>query len=114
MSNPIITFGLRGAQILFSVVALGLSVSLLKGHKYGDLPATIGFSIFVTAVALLGAFVGIAANWVELLQGIIGAGIDGLVLLANIAGGIVSRTLIIKHVQAANPTSVNCVQDEGD
>jgi len=88
MSNPILTFGLRGAQILFSVVALGLSVGLMKAHKLGSLPATLGFSVFVTAASLLGAFVGLASAWVELLQGVIGAAVDGVVLLGNIAAGI--------------------------
>ncbi|KAF2709618.1 hypothetical protein K504DRAFT_455315 [Pleomassaria siparia CBS 279.74] len=91
MSNPIITFALRGTQVLFSVVVLGLSIGLIKGQKYpgAAIPATLGYAAFVGATSLLGAFIGLASNWVELLQGIIGAAIDGFVLVINIAGGII-------------------------
>lgn len=92
MTNAIITFALRGAQLLFSVVVLGLSVGLIKDHKIGSLPIPLGYAAFVGGITLLGAFIGIASNWVELLQGIIGAGIDAFLTLLNIAGGIVSQS----------------------
>jgi hypothetical protein len=102
MPNAIITFALRGSQIIFSVVVLGLSVNLLKGHLVGDKPIPLGYAAFVGATSLLGAIIGIASNWVELLQGIIGAAIDGVILIINIIGGIVSCEMISGRKWVAN------------
>ncbi|KAF2795697.1 hypothetical protein K505DRAFT_348446 [Melanomma pulvis-pyrius CBS 109.77] len=116
MPNAIITLALRGAQLLFSVVVLGLSVSLIRDHKYGSLPVPLGYAAFVGGITVLGAFIGIASAWVELLQGIIGAGIDAFLLLINVAGGIIfaykmrgtdcSRTDPEYLVQKLNPINL--------
>jgi hypothetical protein len=90
--NPIINYAIRGAQLLFGIIVLGLSVDLIRGHekRLQDLPATLGFAAFVGGISILGALVGVAANWVEILQSIIGAGIDGVIALINLIGGVVS------------------------
>ncbi|KAH7402762.1 marvel domain-containing protein [Pyrenochaeta sp. MPI-SDFR-AT-0127] len=88
MSNPIINFVVRGFQFLFAIIVLGLSVSLIRDHHWGNLPATLGFAAFVGGVSIVGALLGIAASWVTFLEGTIGLIIDGLVAIINVAGGI--------------------------
>ena len=112
MPNAIITFALRGAQALFAVVVLGLSVGLIRDHKTGSLPVTLGYAAFVGGISLLGAFIGIAANWVELLQGIIGAGIDAVLTILNIAGGVVSNLLYHILIYVANTEIAHRIQTE--
>ncbi|KAF2867891.1 marvel domain-containing protein [Massariosphaeria phaeospora] len=89
MPSPVVNFALRGAQALFSIVVIALSVTLIKGQVYKkDQPATFGFSVFVGAISLLGALLGIAAHWLDVLQSIIGVAIDVLILIINLAGGV--------------------------
>ncbi|KAF1841598.1 uncharacterized protein K460DRAFT_292460 [Cucurbitaria berberidis CBS 394.84] len=88
MANPLVNFVIRGFQFLFAIVILGLSVSLIRHHHWGNLPATLGFAAFVAGVSILGAFVGIAATWVSMLDGAVGLIIDGVVAVINAAGGI--------------------------
>lgn len=91
MVNALVNFALRGAQALFAIIVLGLSVGLIRGQKWpgSHIPVTHGYAAFVGGATLLGAFIGIASNWFELLQGIIGGAIDAFLTLINIAGGIV-------------------------
>jgi hypothetical protein len=103
--NPIINFAIRGFQGLCAIIILGLSVDLIKGHKWGDLPATLGFAAFAAGLSIVGVIIGVAATWVEILQGIIGAAIDGLVAIINLVAGVVSlnhfvavQTLNLGHV----------------
>lgn len=114
MPNAIITLALRGTQALFAVVVLGLSVGLITDHKTGSLPITLGYAAFVGGISLLGAFIGIAANWVELLQGIIGAGIDAFLTILNIAGGIVSNLPCHSLTHVANTEIAHRIQNEGN
>jgi hypothetical protein len=93
MVSSIVNFALRGFQALFGIVVLGLSITLIRGHNWGSLPASLGFGAFVGGISILAALIGLAATWFEFLGGLIGLVIDGMVALINIAGGVV-RTLI--------------------
>lgn len=93
--TPIVNFAIRGFQALFAIIILGLSVDLVRGQKYGDLPATLGFAAFVGGVSIVAVVIGIASTWVEALQGIIGAGIDGVVAVINLAGGVVCSYILL-------------------
>jgi hypothetical protein len=86
--------GVRAAQIVFAAVVTGLSINLAHGHHWGPVPAALGFVSFVGCFSLLGAFVGVAAEFVDLLKGPIGMAVDGLVLILNLAGGVVSLNLL--------------------
>ncbi|KAF1831848.1 hypothetical protein BDW02DRAFT_36521 [Decorospora gaudefroyi] len=88
MVSPIINFALRGLQALFAIVVLGLSVTLIRGHHWGSLPASLGFAAFVGGITFLAALVGLAAGWFEILGGIVGLVVDGVVALINIACGV--------------------------
>lgn len=86
--SAIANFALRGAQFLFGIIILGLSVDLIRGHKVGDAPSTLEYGAFLGGVGILGAIIGILSAWVEVLQTLIGTGIDAVIALLNIAGGI--------------------------
>jgi hypothetical protein len=88
--SPVLTFAIRGTQALFAVVVFGLSTSLIKGHHAGSLPATLGFLAFVGGMSIVGALLGVATQWLSVLQGQIGMLIDAIIAGINMAGGIVS------------------------
>ncbi|KAH7127060.1 marvel domain-containing protein [Dendryphion nanum] len=104
MSNPIFTFALRGAQLVSAAIVFGLSVNLVQGQVHGGAPVSLGFAAFVGAASLVGALVGLAANWVDALQGIIGLGIDGILTLVNLAGGVL-LAVKLKAVNCGNTNS---------
>lgn len=85
----ITNFILRSFQALFAIVVIGLSVTLIRGHHWGNLPVVLGFSAFVGGLSFLTAIVGLAAAWFSFLEGTVGLIIDGVVAVINIAGGIV-------------------------
>ncbi|KAF2677768.1 hypothetical protein K458DRAFT_318698 [Lentithecium fluviatile CBS 122367] len=88
MTNAIANIGIRAAQLIFAAIVCGLSIDLAKGHKNGGLPVTLGYVSFVGCVSLLAGFVGLASTWVEKLQGKIGLIVDGFIMVANLAGGL--------------------------
>jgi hypothetical protein len=87
--SGLIGLALRGLQALFGVVILGLSVTLIRGHHWGSLPASLGYAAFIGGLTILAALIGIAATWVTFLEGIVGMALDGLVAILSIIGGIV-------------------------
>ncbi|KAH6878129.1 marvel domain-containing protein [Alternaria rosae] len=89
IANPLLNFVVRGFQALFGIVVLGISVSLIRGHHWGGLPASLGFSAFVGGVTILGAAIGVAGLFFSFLDGMIGLIVDGAVAVINAAGGIV-------------------------
>ena len=76
--------------MLFAIIILGLTVTLMREHHIGSLPKTLGFAAFVAAVSVIGAIVGFASIWVSSLQGVIGLVIDAVVVIVNSIGGAVS------------------------
>lgn len=94
--SSIINFAIRGCQIIFAAIILGLSVGLVRGQKE-DLssPISLKYAAFVGAVSFIAGIFGIAAEFVSALQGKISMIIDGLITLINIAGGVVRCTLVI-------------------
>jgi len=89
IANPLLNFVVRGFQALFGIVVLGISVSLIRGHHWGGLPASLGFSAFVGGVTILGAALGVAGLFFSFLDGMVGLIVDGVVAVINAAGGIV-------------------------
>jgi hypothetical protein len=75
-------------QILFSTVVLGLSITLAKGQHHGAVPATTGYAGFAGAFGILAGLVGVAALFVNILNGIISWAFDALAALVLLAGGI--------------------------
>jgi hypothetical protein len=104
-------------QIIFSVIALGLSVSLINGQLAwtGSAPSQTDFAAFCGGWGILIALVGCAALFVEALQGMIITILDASAVLVSFVGGIVrlpfspsphlSRTLLPPppHTYISNP-----------
>ncbi|KAF2741384.1 hypothetical protein EJ04DRAFT_571486 [Polyplosphaeria fusca] len=90
MAIGIANLAVRGFQVLFAIVVLGVTGTLISGQdtRLEKVPATYGFITFAGAVAMIGAAVGIAANWVEMLNGAITWGVDGVIALINLAAGV--------------------------
>jgi len=99
----IVTLALRSFQIIFSIIVLGLSISLLRGQlKDGSYqedngnidqisngtPPQTGYAAFCGGWGILIALVGFGGIFVESLQGIILAGLDALTAVITLAGGI--------------------------
>jgi hypothetical protein len=77
--------------LLFSIIILGITVSLIKGQDYPSaVPSQTSYAAFCGGWGILIALIGVAALFAEALQGIIIAGLDGLTALLMLAGGIVS------------------------
>lgn len=87
--STIANWALRAAQGLFGIVILGLSVTLIRSHHWGDLPSSLGYSAFVGGITILAAGLGVVGSFVSFLQGFVGMAIDGVVAVASIVGGIV-------------------------
>lgn len=81
-------FIMRSVQMCFGITVLSLSVSLIKGQIIGSAPATTGYDAFVGAFLMLDVFIGMTALGVSFLAGPIMWGIDALVALCALAGGI--------------------------
>jgi hypothetical protein len=89
-SSPVPILASLAFQALFSLVVLSLSVVLLKGHREGALPGSLCFVALVGILSLVAALLGIATSFRKFMNEHIANVIDGVVLLLNIAGGIVS------------------------
>ncbi|KAI4929381.1 uncharacterized protein J4E92_005045 [Alternaria infectoria] len=107
IANPLLNFVVRGFQALFGIVVLGISVSLIRGHHWGGLPASLGFSAFVGGVTILGAAIGVAGLFFSFLDGMIGLIVDGAVAVINAAGGILTKVKVL----ALKISGVDCDGD---
>lgn len=95
--SPLLNFVTRGFQIIFAAVVLGLSVGMIKGQgPTFNSPISLRYTAFVGGATFLAGFVGLAAEWVSVLQGKISLLMDALITLLNIAGGVV-RNLCPAH-----------------
>lgn len=90
IASPLLNFVVRGFQALFGIVVLGISISLIRGHHWGSLPSTLGFSAFVGGITILGAALGLAGVFFSSLDGMISIVADTAVTIINVAGGTVS------------------------
>jgi hypothetical protein len=93
----VLTLVVRISQILFAIIALALPLALIKGMgpilpgETGDkAPALIDYGAFCGGAGLVIAVFGVAATFIESLQGIVIMALDGLATFFLLAGGIVS------------------------
>jgi hypothetical protein len=99
--SPLVNFVLRGFQLVFASVVLGLSVSLVRGQAEGsNSPISLRYASFVGGLTFIAAIIGIAGEWVSVLQGKVGLLIDGIVTLVNVAGGVVRCNSLIYFFRA--------------
>ncbi|XP_014559198.1 hypothetical protein COCVIDRAFT_24469 [Bipolaris victoriae FI3] len=110
MVSSIFNATLRGVQALFGIIVLGLSVTLIRGHHWGNLPAGLGYGAFVGGLSFVAAFIGLAATWFEFLGGMVGLVIDGVVALVNLAGGVLYAINLAGtdcEMSAEDPSNIN-------
>ncbi|KAF1975524.1 hypothetical protein BU23DRAFT_75918 [Bimuria novae-zelandiae CBS 107.79] len=81
---------LRAFQILFSVCTFALAVHLARGHQYGGVPFALAYCAYVGCLTFLAASAGLAANWFTIFGGAVGNVTDAMVILLNLADGLVS------------------------
>lgn len=90
----LVAFGLRGFQMLFAVVVLGLSVTLIKGHttfedsrvKTGP-PPMLSSSVAIGAVTLIAAVASLSIAWTNCLREYIELVIHVIIVVVNMVGG---------------------------
>jgi hypothetical protein len=90
---------LRGFQMLFSIVVLGLSVTLVKTYAGGwpkqteerpSAPWTLSLATAIGALSLVAAVFSLVVAWTNLLREYIEMVVDVIVVVANMVGGVVS------------------------
>lgn len=91
-----VSSGLRGFQMLFAVVVLGLSVTLIKGHydshKTLPLPAApfvLPLSAAIGAITFVAAIFNLAIAWTNFLRDYVEMLVDMVIIVANMAAGTV-------------------------
>ncbi|KAJ5999410.1 hypothetical protein N7451_007220 [Penicillium sp. IBT 35674x] len=92
----------RGFQLVFSIVVLGLSITLARQQYYGSVPSQTGYAAFTGALGVLVALVGIVALFVDSLSGIIIWVLDGVAAVALLAAGIV-YAVALKGADCSHP-----------
>ncbi|KAI9646718.1 hypothetical protein NHQ30_004715 [Ciborinia camelliae] len=103
----IVTLALRVLQLLFAVVVLALSVILTKGYGPGTSWSLISYGSFCGGAALIFAAIGVAACFVEALQGIIMLALDGIASFFLLAGGIAYAATI----KVGSCSDLNYIED---
>jgi len=85
----IVVMALRGFQLIFGFVVIGLSAQLVKGQVYGDSPISLRYSIFAGAFGVITGAISLAAVFFDAIAAIIVMAIDALAIFFYIAGGII-------------------------
>ncbi len=80
----------HSTQVFFAVIILGLSANLVKTQAYGGAPSITNYEVFLGIWLFVIALIGIAADFIGALGGIVMVALDGLSLLFTFAGGVVS------------------------
>ncbi|CAF9939051.1 MAG: hypothetical protein HETSPECPRED_001464 [Heterodermia speciosa] len=101
----IINLALRGAQIFFGILILGLSGHLVASQRYGGAPATTNYEVFVGILCLLVALIGVAASFISAIGGVILFALDALTCLFLFAGGVAFAARIPLHCGCNQPHS---------
>jgi hypothetical protein len=95
-TNLLASSVLRGVQILFAIVVIGLSVTLIKGHNdhngFTGLfkpPTILPLAAAIGALSPVTAVFSLSVSWTDLLRECIEMLVDVVVIMANITGGTV-------------------------
>jgi len=84
----IVTLGLRGFQLLLSVIVLGLSGSLINGQVEGNAPSQTQFAAACGSFGLLFSLVGLATVFLDMIPWLVTMVLDAVVVFFCFAGGI--------------------------
>jgi hypothetical protein len=77
-------------QLVFGIIVLALSIVLIHGQLETVSHPQLSYAAFCGGLSLVVALLGLIALFVESLEGMIMAAIDGLTAVLVLAGGIVS------------------------
>ncbi|KAK3338549.1 marvel domain-containing protein [Neurospora tetraspora] len=102
--------GLRGLQIVFGAVIIGLSASFITAQKVGSAATTTQYSVFTGAYGILEGFLGIAALFLSFIPDIVVLGADAIGALVLLAGGI-AWAIGTRGVSCTDPTKVMKILD---
>ncbi|CEJ55968.1 hypothetical protein PMG11_02195 [Penicillium brasilianum] len=94
----------RFLQILFSVVVLGLSISLAKHQKYGKVPTQTSYAAFTGALGIIASVIGIVSLFVDRLRGVFTWVLDGVTCIALLAAGV-AFSVALKGVDCNNTST---------
>ncbi|KAK3353687.1 marvel domain-containing protein [Lasiosphaeria hispida] len=83
-----VSIGFRAIQFIFSVVVLGLAVTLIKAQVYDSAPVTTKYSSFTGGFGILVAAIGVAGLFFDAIPDIVNLALDALAGLLFAAGGI--------------------------
>jgi hypothetical protein len=110
---------LRGLQMLFSIVVIGLSVTLVKDHighrDTKDFPgplAILPLSTGIGAVSLVAAVFSFVIAWTNFLHEYFEIMVDVVTIAANVVGGIVCIAWNVNNEQLADIDIGNSHQSE--
>ncbi|KAL3458731.1 marvel domain-containing protein [Aspergillus heterothallicus] len=119
----LITAILRGFQVIFAVVVLGISVDLARGQhtSFQAVPAATGYAAFCGALGTLVAFTGVASLFVSSLDGVITWALDTLSGVTMLASGI-AYAVLLRDVSCSDWTTAlenallsgGCTKFDGD
>ncbi|KAL3492153.1 marvel domain-containing protein [Aspergillus germanicus] len=114
---------LRGFQVIFAVIVLGISVDLARGQETAaqSVPAATGYAAFCGAFGTLAAFIGVASLFVSSLEGIVTWALDGLSAVTMLAAGI-AFAVLLRDAPCSNPDVIEhnsllnggCTKYDGD
>ncbi|EAA32654.1 hypothetical protein GE21DRAFT_6701 [Neurospora crassa] len=102
--------GLRGLQILFGAVIVGLSAQFITAQKVGSAATTTQYSVFTGTYAILEGFLGIVALFLSSFPDIVVLGADAIGALVLLAGGI-AWAVETRGFSCTDPTKAKKILD---
>ncbi|KAJ5985751.1 hypothetical protein N7499_007957 [Penicillium canescens] len=85
----LVTSVCRFFQLIFTIVVLGLSITLAKGQQLGSVPSETSYGAFSGGIGVLAALIGTVAIFIDSLDGVVTWVLDGVSALALLAAGII-------------------------
>ncbi|CAF9942450.1 hypothetical protein IMSHALPRED_003687 [Imshaugia aleurites] len=105
---------LRGLEIFFAILILGLSGHLVASQVYGGAPSSTNYNVFLGIWLLVIALLGLAASFVSALGGVVMFALDALSVLFSFAGGVAYAVKLGAHsCSRASYTAHNVVINGG-
>ncbi|KAL9077221.1 MAG: hypothetical protein Q9161_000487 [Pseudevernia consocians] len=105
---------LRGLEVFFAILVLGLSGHLVASQAYGGAPSSTNYNVFLGIWLLVIAFIGLAASFVSALGGVVMTALDALSVLFAFAGGVAYAAKLGAHsCHRLSYTSTNVVINGG-
>ncbi|KAK3398849.1 marvel domain-containing protein [Sordaria brevicollis] len=112
-----VSLGLRGLQILFGAVIVGLSAHFITSQRIGSAPTTTKYSVFTGAYGIIEGLFGIAALFASFIPDVVVLGADAVGALVLLAGGIAwaigTRSVSCTDIRKADKIVNNDLLNQG-